>query len=126
MTGTLISVYNRPMGDNQDLLAKHCVPCEGGTPPLASHEIEHLLQQVQDWHAIENHKIRKEFRFKDFEEVMRFVNKVAGLANMEGHHPDMHVSYSRVVIELWTHAIGGLSENDFILAAKIDSLYDHE
>ena len=106
---------------NQDLTKQHCVPCEGGTAPLEGRDLELLLGSVSEW-KLEGKKIAKEFKFKNFVEAMKFVNQVADIAEKEGHHPDMLISYSRVRCELTTHAIGGLSQNDFILAAKIDNL----
>lgn len=103
------------------LTHKKCVPCEAGMPPMAPAQIKKYLNQVKSWQT-DNKKIWKEFKFKDYIRTMGFVNQVAMLAQEEGHHPDMAVAYSKVRIELWTHAIGGLSENDFILAAKIDQL----
>lgn len=113
-----------------DLSQEKCVPCETGTPPLSHGELEPLLGQLKlDWEVIEvlpagrqDKKIRHEFKFKDFLEAMEFVNKVAKLAEAESHHPNIHIYYSRVVIDLTTHSIGGLSENDFIMAAKIENL----
>jgi 4a-hydroxytetrahydrobiopterin dehydratase len=107
-----------------DLTQKKCAPCEGGVPPIRGSALEEYLAQIPaGWEAVEDgKKIRKEFKFKDFKEAIDFVVKVAKLAEEEGHHPDIFIFYSRVVIELWTHAIGGLSENDFILAAKIGKL----
>lgn len=106
-----------------NLLNKKCVPCEGGVPPLTREESEKFLIETPGWEIVENgKKIKREFKFKDFKEAIAFVNKVAQLAEDEGHHPDSHIYYSRVILELWTHAIGGLSENDFILAAKINEL----
>ena len=107
-----------------DLNNRHCVPCEGGTPALTAEEIDTYLVQTPEWEIIddENGKIGRVFKFKDFSHTMKFVDAVAALAEEEDHHPEMHVSYSKVIVELSTHAIGGLSENDFILAAKIDRL----
>jgi 4a-hydroxytetrahydrobiopterin dehydratase len=106
-----------------DLTKKKCKPCEGGTPPLNQDEISEYRKHIQeDWKVDANKKISKEYSFVNFKHTMDFVNKVAGLAEEEGHHPDMHVYYGKVVIELTTHAINGLSENDFILASKIDNL----
>lgn len=106
-----------------DLKQKKCVPCEVGTPPLTKEQYEPLLKQLKlDWEVIEGKKIKREFKFKDFIEAISFVNKVADLAEKEGHHPNFHIYYSRVVIDLYTHKINGLSENDFILAAKIEDL----
>jgi 4a-hydroxytetrahydrobiopterin dehydratase len=102
---------------------KKCKPCEGGVPKLNSGEIKSLNYQLQrPWEVIDEMKISKEFGFDTYKQTIDFVNKVADIAEFEGHHPVMHVYYSRVLIELWTHAILGLSENDFILAAKIDEL----
>ncbi len=104
-------------------LTKKCLPCEIGTPPLTSEQFQPLLKQLKlDWEVIEGKKIRHEFKFKDFVKAMEFVNKVADLAEDEGHHPNMHIYYNRVVIDLTTHNIKGLSENDFIMAAKIENL----
>ena len=107
-----------------DLTQKKCIPCEGGMPPLNEGEIEKLLKHVNGW-DVEDGRLTKQFNFKDFREAMGFVNKIAEVAESEGHHPDIMIHYSQVNIELWTHAINGLSENDFIVAAKIDEIiYD--
>ncbi len=106
-----------------DLSKKKCKPCEGGIPPLDKSEVEEYQKHLRDdWQVSGNKKISKEYSFVNFRHTMDFVNKVADLAEEEGHHPDMHVYYSKVLIELSTHAINGLSENDFILAVKIDKL----
>jgi 4a-hydroxytetrahydrobiopterin dehydratase len=106
-----------------DLSEKKCKPCEGGVAPLNVDEIEDLKQHIKpDWQVIDNNRLTKEYLFVNFVHTMDFVNKVARLAEEEGHHPDMHVYYGRLVIDLTTHAIKGLSENDFILAYKIDTL----
>jgi 4a-hydroxytetrahydrobiopterin dehydratase len=106
-----------------DLGNKKCKPCEGGVPPLDPKEIEELRAHIKnDWEISENKKLNKEYVFVNYLHTMDFVNKVAELAEKEGHHPVMHVYYGRVVIELWTHAINGLSENDFIMAYKIDKI----
>lgn len=104
-----------------NLTEKKCVPCEGGTPPLSREEAEKLLQEVSGW-QLEDKMIRKHFRFKNFVEAMKFVNKVAAVAEQECHHPDIKISWNKVTLELWTHAIGRLSENDFIVAAKVDAI----
>ncbi len=112
-----------------DLKQKKCVPCETGTPPLTKDQYEPLLKQLNlDWEVIggkkqgASTKLKHEFKFKDFVEAISFVNKTADLAEAEGHHPNFHIYYSKVVIDLYTHKINGLSENDFILAAKIEEL----
>ena len=106
-----------------DLSKKKCIPCEGGIPPLDVAGIAEYRKHIRDdWKVDENKKIIREYLFVSYRHTMDFVNKVANLAEEEGHHPVMHVYYGRAVIELWTHAIDGLSENDFILASKIDKL----
>lgn len=103
------------------LSQKHCVPCEGGTPPLTAAEIEPLLDQLHGW-KIEDGKLAKSYSFGNFVEAVDFVNAITPVAEAEGHHPDLYVRWGAVRVMLWTHAVNGLSENDFILAAKIDEL----
>jgi 4a-hydroxytetrahydrobiopterin dehydratase len=112
------------MNSNQCyLLDKKCVPCEGGTPPLNSEQIAELMKEVNGWMVVEDKKIEKDFKFKNFKEAISFINRIAEIAESEGHHPDLNLhNWNKVKITLWTHAIKGLSENDFILAAKIDAL----
>ena len=106
-----------------ELARKKCVPCEGNVPPLTEQEAMELNKELDAWLLIDGaHLLAKSFRFKDFKQTMEFVNKVAAIAEKEDHHPDMTVSFNSVTIELMTHAIGGLSKNDFILAAKIDEI----
>ncbi len=105
------------------LLEQHCVPCEGGIPPMMRDEALKLAAEVNHWILAEDAKsISREFLFKDFKEAMAFLNRVADLAESEGHHPDIHCWWNKVKLELSTHAVGGLSNNDFILAAKINKL----
>jgi 4a-hydroxytetrahydrobiopterin dehydratase len=105
-----------------DLLQKKCVPCEGGAMPLSIDEARKYLEKVPSWALSEDgKKISKQFKFQDFISAINFVNRVSEVAEMEGHHPDIHINYNKVILELWTHAIGGLSENDFIVAAKVDA-----
>lgn len=102
-----------------------CVPCEAGSGllPLTPEEIESYLGQLHtDWRVVDNTRIAQKFTFKDFAEAIIFVNKIAEIAESENHHPDISISYRKVMIELSTHAIRGLSENDFILAAKIEQI----
>lgn len=117
---------------SNDLLNKKCLPCEGGVPPLSHEEITGLMGQVSGWSLFEESnpnlnktgmgaKISKEYKFQDFIGAINFVNNVAELAESEGHHPDIKINYNKVTLELSTHAVGGLSENDFILAAKVDA-----
>jgi 4a-hydroxytetrahydrobiopterin dehydratase len=109
------------------LTNKTCTPCEGGTEPLTPQAARPFMAELSEgWQLFDNDKkIRKTFTFANFVKAMVFVNAVADIAESEGHHPDFHIHYKEVVIELWTYAIGGLSENDFIMAAKIDQLLDH-
>lgn len=108
----------------ESLTKKHCVPCEGGVEPMTRTEFEPYLEQVADWRFIENDKkMERDFQFKDFPQAMKFVNKLADIAEEEGHHPDILIhGWNKVRITLWTHAIGGLSINDFILATKTDRI----
>lgn len=109
---------------NMDLTQKKCVPCEGGVPPFTPDQTAEYKRETRDtWQVIEdNRKLQGKFKFKDFKEAMVFVNKVADIAEEEQHHPNIEIFYNIVKITLWTHAIMGLSENDFILAAKIDQV----
>ncbi|HCM36760.1 MAG: hypothetical protein A3J30_03245 [Candidatus Wildermuthbacteria bacterium RIFCSPLOWO2_02_FULL_47_9c] len=109
-----------------NLAAKKCVPCEGGTPPLEAEKVQEYLKEVEGWEVQENKLIGKIFKFKTFREAISFVNRVANLAEEEQHHPDIIIRYRKVTFELTTHAIKGLSENDFIMASKIDWLYKWE
>lgn len=107
-----------------ELSEKHCVPCEGGQSPMPDVEEDRYLKDVDNWDIDrkDTHKIKKIFSFKNFEESMEFVNKVADIAEEEGHHPDIYISWNTVKLILYTHAIEGLSENDFIIASKVDDL----
>lgn len=101
----------------------HCVPCEGGMPPLDHEYVQKYSAQVPNWRVSDDEKkLSRELTFKDFVETMKFVNAVADIAQAEGHHPDIHIFYNEVRFDLTTHAMDGLSENDFILAAKIDEV----
>lgn len=108
------------------LLSKKCIPCNIGTPPLTSVEIDKYKKELKlEWIVIDDKKIERDFSFKDFEEALKFVNKVGEIAEREQHHPDIYLhSWRKVKIELMTHKIKGLSENDFILAAKIEELFN--
>ncbi len=105
-----------------DLASKTCVPCRGGVPPLKGAELARLWQQVEGWEVVEEHHLHKVFKFADFRQAMTFVNKVGELAEEQGHHPDLGLAWGKVEITIWTHKIDGLTESDFILAAKIDQL----
>jgi len=106
-----------------DLAQKKCVPCESGVPPLARQAAQALMGQLTGWTLSGDARwLSKDFKCKDFAEAMTFAGKIAALAEEEGHHPDLTVGWGKVTVELTTHAIGGLSENDFILASKINKI----
>jgi 4a-hydroxytetrahydrobiopterin dehydratase len=104
------------------LASKTCVPCRGGVPPLRGKELETLHQQVPRWEVINEHHITRAFAFPDFKHALDFVNRVGALAEAQGHHPDILLAWGKAEITLWTHKIDGLTESDFIMAAKIDGL----
>ena len=105
------------------LAGKKCVACEAGTPPLTTEQIEKYKPQIESSWNVTGKLLSRDFKFKDFKEALDFTNKVGAVAEEEDHHPDIHLTgYNKVKIELSTHAVSGLSENDFILAAKIDQL----
>jgi 4a-hydroxytetrahydrobiopterin dehydratase len=105
------------------LADRRCVPCQGGTPPLTRAEFAPLLAQLDGWQVEEERMLVKTFKFKNFVEAVEFVNAITPVAEAEGHHPDLRVSWGQVRVELWTHKIKGLSESDFVMAAKIDRVY---
>lgn len=108
----------------EELSSLKCVPCRGGIPPMEQEKIKVMLDVVPGWTKTQGKidKIEKIFKFKDFNKAMMFVNKVAEIAEEQGHHPDILIQWNKVTLILWTHAIKGLHDNDFILAAKIDEL----
>lgn len=112
------------MSTATELTRKRCAPCEGGVPKLSKEQVEHYLGDLKDWKlTADGQRIRREWRVKHFVAGLTFFERVGKLAEEEQHHPDLHLTgYRNVAIEIYTHAIGGLSENDFILAAKIDTL----
>ena len=100
-----------------------CKPCEGGIASLSKTEIADFKKQIhKSWTVVDDKRISNEYFFVNYKHTMSFLNKIAALADEEGHHPVMHVYYNKIVVEIWTHSINGLSENDFILASKIDEL----
>lgn len=105
-----------------ELVRKKCVPCRGGVPPLGPEEIIPLLNQVSGWEAVERHHLSKSYSFPDFVTALAFVNRIGDLAEQEGHHPDIYLTWGKVALQIYTHKIDGLTESDFILAAKIDTL----
>ncbi len=105
------------------LAQKECVPCKGGVPPLEGEELEELLDELDaGWEAIGEHHLENEYEFDDFAAALDFVNRVGALAEAQGHHPDLFLSWGRVRVQIWTHKIDGLTESDFVLAAKIEEL----
>ena len=105
-----------------DLASKTCVPCRGGTPPLKGEELDNLWRQIPGWEVVEEHHLRRRFRFKNFREALGFVNRVGELAEEQGHHPNVTFGWGYAEVTIFTHKINGLTESDFILAAKINEL----
>jgi 4a-hydroxytetrahydrobiopterin dehydratase len=106
-----------------ELATKICVPCQGGAPALKGEALKTLHQKLgHDWQIIKDHHLEKEFKFKNFQEALQFTNKVGEVAEANNHHPDIYLAWGKVRITLWTHKIDGLSESDFVMAAKIESI----
>jgi len=105
-----------------ELHEKNCVPCRGGVPPLSGDEVSKLLARIEGWEAPQNHHLTKAFKFPDFKTALAFVDRVGAMAEEQGHHPDLHLAWGKVVVEIWTHKINGLTESDFVFAAKCDQL----
>ena len=105
----------------ESLASRHCVPCHGGVPRLGAEEVATLLRQLEGWEAVGEHHLSKEYRFANFAEALAFVNRVGAVAEAEGHHPDINFGWGYARLQVYTHAIDGLSESDFILAARIDA-----
>jgi len=105
-----------------DLSSRQCIPCRGGVPPLQGQEITNLLTELDRWEVVNQHHLTKIFSFANFREAQQFVNRIGDLAEEQGHHPDICFGWGRAEITIWTHKIDGLTESDFILAAKIDKL----
>jgi 4a-hydroxytetrahydrobiopterin dehydratase len=105
------------------LADKHCVPCRGGVPPLAGDELRKFAGDLPGWQVVDGHHIARSFTFPDFASALEFVNRVGAVAEQEGHHPDLCLSWGKVDVKTYTHKINGLAESDFILAAKIDRLF---
>lgn len=104
------------------LADQHCVPCKGGVPPLQGEQLEQMKAQVTGWQVVEDHHLTKTYTFPDFKTALEFVNRAGAIAEQEGHHPDLLLSWGKVEVKTWTHKIDGLTESDFILAAKIDGV----
>jgi 4a-hydroxytetrahydrobiopterin dehydratase len=105
-----------------DLADRRCVPCRGGVPPLEGEELGELSRQVPGWEVVREHHLRREFRFRNFREALDFVNRVGELAEEQSHHPDIDFGWGRAEITIFTHKIDGLTESDFVFAAKVDRL----
>jgi 4a-hydroxytetrahydrobiopterin dehydratase len=103
------------------LASQHCVPCQGGVPRLTGEEIAPLLRQLDGWEVVEEHHLSKEYRFANFADALAFVNRLGAVAEREGHHPDIAFGWGYARLQIYTHAIDGLTDSDFILAAKIDA-----
>ena len=108
----------------EQLADKKCVPCRGGVPPLKGNELETLHHSVPDWIVEREHHIHREFRFPDFKQALAFVNRIGALAEEQGHHPDILLGWGKAEVTMWTHKIDGLTESDFIMAAKIDRAFN--
>src|SRR5919198_4218409 len=105
-----------------ELADKKCPPCRGGGPPLKGAELEALKKQVHGWDVVNEHHLKKSYTFPDFQRALDFVNRVGAVAEEQGHHPDIYLTWGKAEITLWTHKIDGLTESDFVMAAKIDRL----
>lgn len=115
---------NREAGGGERSLAdRTCEPCQGGVQPLRGAEVQRLLAMLDStWSAVREHHLAREFRFPDFVTALAFTNRIGALAEQQGHHPDLELGWGKVGVKIWTHAIDGLTESDFVLAAKIDRL----
>jgi 4a-hydroxytetrahydrobiopterin dehydratase len=116
-------IRERKPAESSSLAKEECVPCKGGVPPLKGAELASVARELgASWRVVDEHHLEKEFRFPDFEQALSFTNAVGAIAEREGHHPDIHLAWGKVGIEIWTHKIDGLTRSDFILAAKIDHI----
>ena len=103
-----------------DLANQQCVPCRGGVPPLDASRQSELLKQIEGWSVERGHHLAKTYTFPDFAQGLAFVNRVGAMADQQGHHPDIYLTWGKVRVEIWTHKIDGLTESDFVFAAKTD------
>lgn len=106
-----------------ELADKNCVPCRGGVPPMKGRELERISKLVPQWNVIDEHHITRAFTFPDFKQALDFVNRVGEIAEKQGHHPDILLAWGKAEVTMWTHKINGLTESDFIMAAKIDLMH---
>jgi len=107
------------------LADRQCVPCKGEVPPLTAAEIAPLLAQIDGWRVVDNHHLEKQYKLKDFVQALALVNRIGAIAEEQTHHPDLFLAWGRVGVTIWTHKINGLTESDFIFAAKCDAAYAH-
>jgi 4a-hydroxytetrahydrobiopterin dehydratase len=108
---------------SSDLAGRQCVPCRGGVPPLRGEEVRKLSEQLGgSWRVVDEHHLEKEYRFGDFAEALAFTNRVGAVAEEQGHHPDICLAWGKVELKVWTHKVDGLTESDFIFAAKADAV----
>ena len=106
-----------------ELAEKECIPCKGGIPPLKGQELKVLHEKLgNSWQVVDEHHLEKEYKFKNFREALDFTNRVGELAETQGHHPDIHLAWGKARLTIWTHKINGLTESDFVFAAKVDHL----
>ncbi len=105
------------------LADRHCVPCRGGVPPLKGEALQHYAAQLPGWDVVQEHHLHKSFEFPDFKTALAFVNRAGAVAEQEGHHPELCFTWGRADVRIWTHKIDGLTESDFVLAAKLDRAY---
>jgi 4a-hydroxytetrahydrobiopterin dehydratase len=105
-----------------ELAQKQCVPCRGGVPPLKGAELEDLKRQLAGWDVVNEHHLKKTYPFPDFQKALDFVNRAGAIAEQQGHHPDLYLTWGKVGVEIWTHKVDGLTESDFVLAAKFDQI----
>ncbi len=106
-----------------ELAAKDCIPCKGGVPPLKGPDLEDLLAKLgEDWRLVAEHHLEKHYKFKNFAQALNFTNAVGAIAEQQGHHPDIYLAWGKVGLKIWTHKIDGLTESDFVLAAKADEV----
>jgi 4a-hydroxytetrahydrobiopterin dehydratase len=108
---------------SEELASQTCVPCRGGVPPLKGDELRQILQEVPQWKAVNEHHVTRAFTFPDFKQALAFVNRVGEVAEQQGHHPDILLTWGKAEITMWTHKIDGLTRSDLIMAAKLDQLY---
>lgn len=113
---------NQEASASSDLASKTCVPCRGGVPPLKGAELDRYRSQLPSWNVINEHHLEKTFKFPNFKTALAFTNQVGNLAEQQGHHPDILLAWGKVTVTVWTHKINGLTESDFIFAAKVDQV----